>query len=296
MAEVIHTIKGNEYLYEHTRDGEKVVCEYIGPVGKGGKVRKAQHGGGAPLKVTQQTDIQKNEGNINKGNTLNSMKDNSSVGQEKPKEKATMNEMEPINNRYDGIARIKVKNINADIDKHNKLVKDSEKYPNITDKMVSDSKDEITNAIKKAKKSMDESDDRRALAKSKKTDDAKSKIESPARKAVEYPIPKTTSTEMQYQRSNGTYADATPGQKDDMIKEILKRESWYAERVGRRPMTTKGQVITRLQSGESLGYGNDWYQNIRIAKPLGTKAESDAFDEMERKADKKLYELDHDIY
>ena len=69
MAEVIHTIKGNEYLYEHTREGEKVVCEYIGPVGKGGKVRKAQHGGGAPLKVTQQTGIQKNEGDIGAGKT-----------------------------------------------------------------------------------------------------------------------------------------------------------------------------------------------------------------------------------
>jgi len=33
MAKVVHTIKGHEYLYEHYRVGEKVVCDYIGKVG-----------------------------------------------------------------------------------------------------------------------------------------------------------------------------------------------------------------------------------------------------------------------
>ena len=33
MAIVVHTIKGNKYLYEHYRVGKKVVCDYIGKVG-----------------------------------------------------------------------------------------------------------------------------------------------------------------------------------------------------------------------------------------------------------------------
>ena len=32
MAIVIHTIKGNRYLYEHYRVGKKVICDYIGKV------------------------------------------------------------------------------------------------------------------------------------------------------------------------------------------------------------------------------------------------------------------------
>lgn len=229
------------------------------------------------------------------GQTINTKGGDSRVGQE-AQEKSTMNEMKQIDNRYDGIARIKVKNINADIDKHNKLVQDSRKNPDITDKMILESSTNINNSLEKAKKSMSESDDRRVAAKVKKEELAKSKIESPARTAIENPIPKTTSTKMQYQRSNGSHGAATLEQSDDMINRILKRESWYAERVGRKPMTTKEQVITRLQSGESLNYGNDWYKNIRIAQPPISKAKSDAYDEMERKSEKRLNELDHDIY
>lgn len=49
MAQVVHTIKGKQYLYEHTRVGKKVVCKYIGPVGSGGKVTS-----GVSTGVTQQ--------------------------------------------------------------------------------------------------------------------------------------------------------------------------------------------------------------------------------------------------
>ena len=99
MAEVIHTIKGNEYLYEHYRDGDTIRSKYIGPVGKGGKVRKAQHGGGAPLKVTQQTGIQKNKEEIVEGKTINNKKGNSSIGTDKPKEKSTMKDEIYINRK-----------------------------------------------------------------------------------------------------------------------------------------------------------------------------------------------------
>lgn len=59
MAVVIHTIKGNDYAYDHHREGEKVVSTYIGPVGGKSKgsdstggysIREPMHGGGAPKK------------------------------------------------------------------------------------------------------------------------------------------------------------------------------------------------------------------------------------------------------
>lgn len=88
MAQVVHTIKGKQYLYEHTRVGEKVVCKYIGPVGSGGKVRAPKHGGGSPLEVTQQTPNQ-----IKESKTINKSKDNSSIGQE-AQEKSTMEKID----------------------------------------------------------------------------------------------------------------------------------------------------------------------------------------------------------
>ena len=77
MAVVIHTIKGNQYAYDHHREGDRVVSTYIGPVGGGGggrgsrevggyNIREPIHGGGAPKKqevqeVTQQEVKQKVE-------------------------------------------------------------------------------------------------------------------------------------------------------------------------------------------------------------------------------------------
>ena len=42
MAKVIHTIGGKKYLYEHHREGKKVVCDYIGPTGEAGELRKSE--------------------------------------------------------------------------------------------------------------------------------------------------------------------------------------------------------------------------------------------------------------
>jgi len=57
MAIVVHEIKNHKYAYEHTRKKEKVVCEYLGPVGSSvpsgslrGKleVRTPKNSGGRP--------------------------------------------------------------------------------------------------------------------------------------------------------------------------------------------------------------------------------------------------------
>lgn len=85
MAKVIHTINNSQYLYEHHREGDKVVCDYIGPIGPGGGIRKAKHGGGTSNRVTQQTFE-----STDKGTTINKVRDNSRLGDKTPQEKSTM--------------------------------------------------------------------------------------------------------------------------------------------------------------------------------------------------------------
>ena len=114
MAEVVHTIKGNEYLYVHIREGDKVVCKYVGPVGSKGNIRAAKHGGGAPPKVTQQEDTQTQE-----GKTINNKKDNSRPGQKKPEEKCTMNEDE-LRNELKGAEHA----LEAEETRHTKYIKE----------------------------------------------------------------------------------------------------------------------------------------------------------------------------
>lgn len=60
MAIVIHTIKGNDYAYEHHRVGAKVVCDYLGKLGgKGGTNERTQLYHQQP-EVIQQTEIKYN--------------------------------------------------------------------------------------------------------------------------------------------------------------------------------------------------------------------------------------------
>lgn len=49
MSIVIHEINGNLYAYNHWRDGDKVITDYLYPVGDDGRERSAIHGGGAPV-------------------------------------------------------------------------------------------------------------------------------------------------------------------------------------------------------------------------------------------------------
>lgn len=66
---------------------------------------------------------------------------------------------------------------------------------------------------------------------------------------------------IQRQLSNGTWIDEdSPGRFLDMV---LERESWYAPRVNREPMTTRSEVLDYLATGQSIHYDDDWYANIR---------------------------------
>ena len=70
---------------------------------------------------------------------------------------------------------------------------------------------------------------------------------------------------MRFQRmlSNGSWID------EDRINEfvdmVLERETWFAEREGREPMTTREQVIERLATVKDMRAGDDWYDNVRDA-------------------------------
>lgn len=67
MAVVIHTIKGNDYAYEHHRVGAKVVCDYLGRAGGDGGINKGtdiyQEIKTQAPEVTQQTERQSSYGN-----------------------------------------------------------------------------------------------------------------------------------------------------------------------------------------------------------------------------------------
>jgi hypothetical protein len=66
--------------------------------------------------------------------------------------------------------------------------------------------------------------------------------------------------------STGTWTD------DDRIEKfidmVIERETWYAERVGRRPMTSRQEVLDYLATGKEINYDSDWYAKIRDADAL----------------------------
>lgn len=47
------------------------------------------------------------------------------------------------------------------------------------------------------------------------------------------------------------------------VSMALERETWYAPRVNREPMTTQEQVLDYLRNGKTIRYDNDWYAEIR---------------------------------
>ena len=52
---------------------------------------------------------------------------------------------------------------------------------------------------------------------------------------------------------------------DQKIGAVLKRESWFAPRMHREPMTTPSEVFDALNRGEILHHGNDWYDKLRAS-------------------------------
>lgn len=62
MAVVIHTIKDNQYAYEHHRVGDKVVCDYLGRAGGGYKMGRGESWGREyqpkPSEVTQHPETE----------------------------------------------------------------------------------------------------------------------------------------------------------------------------------------------------------------------------------------------
>lgn len=57
-----------------------------------------------------------------------------------------------------------------------------------------------------------------------------------------------------------------------IIERILERETWYAPRVNRTPMTSPAEVIALLETGKPLPFGNDWDDRIRRAPTLRASA------------------------
>ena len=71
--------------------------------------------------------------------------------------------------------------------------------------------------------------------------------------------------------SNGSIVRVTDEKEDLYINDILKREIWFAPRVGREPLTTKEEVLEYLKTGATLHYDNDWYAVLIMDIPKTLK-------------------------
>jgi hypothetical protein len=72
-----------------------------------------------------------------------------------------------------------------------------------------------------------------------------------------------TMANIQYQLSNAEWVDASPEQVERFIGRLLARETETAPRLKRPALTSREQVLARLEAGEVLRHGDDWYQLIR---------------------------------
>lgn len=70
---------------------------------------------------------------------------------------------------------------------------------------------------------------------------------------------------LQVQQSSGHWVDVEDEDRINMFLDaVLGREAWYAQRVGREPMTSREQVLEHLATGQRLNWDSDWYNQIRI--------------------------------
>jgi hypothetical protein len=61
--------------------------------------------------------------------------------------------------------------------------------------------------------------------------------------------------------SNGVWHDED--RIDMFVDLVLERETWFAPRVNREPMTTREQVLDYIATGRTIAYDSDWYAEIR---------------------------------
>ena len=85
------------------------------------------------------------------------------------------------------------------------------------------------------------------------------------------------SEQIQIMRSNGTWRDASEEQATTLIDQVIERENWYAERVGRSPLTSPEDVVAYLgaSANRSLKYDDDWDSQLRV-KPEAVPASTPA--------------------
>jgi len=67
--------------------------------------------------------------------------------------------------------------------------------------------------------------------------------------------------------SNGRWTKIEPSEENYYIGQIIERETWFAGREKREPMTTKKQVLNYLETGKSLSWADGWYAIIKIDIP-----------------------------
>lgn len=73
------------------------------------------------------------------------------------------------------------------------------------------------------------------------------------------------------QYSNGMWDKVEPERENFYIEEILKRETWLAPRLKRKPMESKEDVLNYLKTGKTLHWDDEWYAVIKMDIPKPEK-------------------------
>ena len=76
------------------------------------------------------------------------------------------------------------------------------------------------------------------------------------------------------QLSNCSWVEIGEQETTEIFDEILSRETWYAARVGREPMTTHEDIRAHLLTGKEIRYDSEWYDNIKIMQPTPKPVEN----------------------
>lgn len=77
---------------------------------------------------------------------------------------------------------------------------------------------------------------------------------------------------LQRQLSNGSWIDED--RPELFLDKVLARESWYARRVNRQPMTTHQEVLDHLATGQTIHFDDDWYASVRDGDVFAQRLEA----------------------
>lgn len=75
----------------------------------------------------------------------------------------------------------------------------------------------------------------------------------------------TNYTAQKKYQGDGSWQDLDEARAEHLLNRVLERESWYAPRVGREPMTSTNEIADYLaETGDEINWDSDWYAVLRV--------------------------------